>query len=394
MKSIGTVLLLSAAALATATAQPAGEMMSLSRIPSGVKSKHVSSYDRTGGNGDNVSNIADGAKVTLFDVKGAGVITRIWITIAPPPEQMSRNDILLRMYWDGASEPSVASPIGPFFGQGWNESYHFISAPLAAAPREGRAMVSYFAMPFAKGARIEIENQTGQAIGAFYFNIDYTEYTQLPADSGRFHASYRREVTDAPPEGENEWSVLGTQGKNPDAAKNYLVADIVGHGQFVGVNYYVQSPGPMWYGEGDEMAFIDGEAMPSIVGTGTEDYFNQSWSPNEVYMHPYFGSPRVNTGTGWLGRTHCYRFHIADPITFEKSLRFTIEHGHNNCLTLDLATVAYWYQTEAKRVPPIPDKAGRAPLPEIDVRDIHLWRDAWRKQHGAGAKLWGNERAP
>ncbi len=394
MKTAASVLLLSLLGLAPVVAQSSSEWLALSRIPSGVKSKHVSSYDRTGGNGDNVSNIADGATVTIFDVPGAGIITRIWITIAPPPEELSRNDVLLRMYWDGHAEPSVASPIGPFFGQGWNESYPFISAPLAAAPRDGRAMVCYFAMPFTNGARIEIENQSGKTISAFYYNIDYTEMNELPADTGRFHASFRREITPAPPEGENEWGVLGAQGKNPDGAKNYVVADLQGRGQFVGVNYYVQSPNPMWYGEGDEMVFIDGETKPSIVGTGTEDYFNMSWSPKEVYMHPYFGAARVNDGTGWLGRTHCYRFHIADPIHFEKSLKFTIEHGHNNCLTLDLATVAYWYQSEAHAVPPIPDRAGRALMPLIDVRDILLWRDAWRKQHGNDPTLWGNEGTP
>ncbi|HEX3008095.1 MAG TPA: DUF2961 domain-containing protein, partial [Bacteroidales bacterium] len=138
-------------------------------------------------------------------------------------------------------------------------------------------------------------------------------------------------------------------------------------------------------------AFIDGEKLPSIVGTGTEDYFNSSWCPKELYAHPYFGYARVNNETGWLGRTHCYRFHITDPIVFDKSLRFTIEHGHNNCLTLDLATVAYWYQSEASALAPIPDKEARKLLPLIGPYDIHKWRDAWRIDHGKGSKLWGNE---
>lgn len=395
MKTRLVLLLAGLLGAIAARAQPAGgELLALSRIPTGEKSRQVSSHDVTGGNSDNRWNIADGATVTLLDVPGAGVITRIWITIAPPPEELSRNDIIIRMYWDGAKEPSVAAPIGPFFGQGWNESYPFVSAPLAAAPRGGRAMVSYFAMPFARGARIEVENQTGKMINALYFNIDYTELAALPADSGRFHAAFHREITEAPTEGENEWSQLGPQGKNPDGARNFVVADIQGRGRFVGVNYYVQSPGPMWYGEGDEMVFIDGETKPSIIGTGTEDYFNMSWSPKELYQHPYFGSPRVNNDFGWLGRTHCYRFHIADPINFDRSLKFTIEHGHNNCLTLDLATVAYWYQTEARPVPAVPDKAGRALMPMVDVTDIHRWRDAWRRQQGGGAKLWGTERKP
>jgi len=208
---------------------------------------------------------------------------------------------------------------------------------------------------------------------------------------GRFHAWFNREVTDANSDGENEWGVLGPQGENKTGEKNYLIADIKGKGQFVGVNYYVQSPTPMWYGEGDEMVFIDGEALPSIVGTGTEDYFNSSWCPKEIYGHPYFGWARVNDETGWLGRTHAYRFHIADPFYFDKSMRFTIEHGHNNCLTLDLATVAYWYQSEAASLTPIPDKEGRKLLPLIGPSEIHKWRDAWRTDKGKGSKLWGNE---
>ncbi len=107
----------------------------------------------------------------------------------------------------------------------------------------------------------------------------------------------------------------------------------------------------MWYGEGDEMVFIDGDERPTLNGTGTEDYFNTSWSPKELFAHPAFGYARVNNGTGWLGRTHVYRFHLTDPVHFEKSCRFTIEHGHNNNLTLDLASVAYWYQDTAAPLP-------------------------------------------
>lgn len=144
------------------------------------------------------------------------------------------------------------------------------------------------------------------------------------------------------------------------------------------------------------MIFIDGSKTPTLSGTGTEDYFNTSWSPKEHFQHPYFGYPRVNTTdrsweTGWIGRTHVYRFHITDPIYFDKSLRFTIEHGHNNVLVLDLRSVAYWYQSAATGVPAIPAKAERATLPQINPVDIHRWRDAWRKSKQNNTKLWGNE---
>ena len=392
MKLFFTFLVMIAYIPSSYTQDLPGDLFSLAKIKSDVKSRHVSSYDTTGGNADSWK-VKKGEKVNILDLQGAGVITRIWITIAPTHEKLSRNDIVIRMYWDGNSFPSVESPVGPFFGQGWDESYHFISAPLAAAPRDGNALVSYFAMPFAKGARIEIENQANIDIDALYFNIDYSEMKKLPPDLGRFHAWYNYKVTDANPDGENEWGVLGEQGKNKDGKNNYLIADIKGKGQFVGLNYYVNSPSPMWYGEGDEMVFIDGEKLPSINGTGTEDFFNSSWSPKEIYMHPYFGYARVNEGeSGWLGRTHCYRFFIDDPVYFDKSCRFTIEHGHNNCLTLELSTVAYWYQSEAVKVPEIVGVNDRKPKPVINVVDMHLWRDAWRKSKGNSPNLWGNEK--
>jgi len=371
-----------------------GTLMDLARVKDGVRSLRVSSFDRTGGNNDRFEGIPDGETRTLFEVEGAGMINDIWITIAPPPPTLSRNDSILRMYWDGEDEPSVESPIGPFFGQGWDESYNYASLPLAAGPVEGRGLVSYFVMPFADGARIEVENDSGRPVDAFYYYVDYVEMDDLPEEMGRFHARYDHELTEALPEGENEWSVLGPQGKNTDGAGNYVVAEMEGKGHFVGVNYFVHSPSPMWYGEGDDMIFIDGEEWPpSLHGTGTEDYFNTSWCPDTIFTHPYYGYARVNDDIGWLGRTHVYRFHIADPIYFDESFRFTIEHGHNNNLTLALATVAYWYQTEPHMLfPALPNREERAPMPMIGPVEIHLWRDAWRRSMGSGAQLWGNER--
>jgi hypothetical protein len=379
---------------AAATAQVPGPTLDLARLQSGVKSRRVSSYDRTGGNNDRLEGLAPGSRRDLFDVKGAGVINHIWITIAPPPPQLSRHDIILRMYWDGETSPSVEAPIGDFFGQGWDESYPYSVLPLAAGPREGRAMVSYFPMPFATGARIEVENDSEKKIDAFYYYVDYVELRSLPPDLGRFHAFYNHALTEASPEGENEWSVLGPQGKNTSAERNYLIADIEGKGHYVGVNYYVDCPSPMWYGEGDDMFFVDGERWPSSLhGTGTEDYFNTSWSPKVLFQHPYFGYARVNEWPGWLGRTHVYRFHVADPVYFDRSLRFSIEHGHDNNLTLDLSSVAYWYQAEPhKPFVQLPSREARKPKPRIGEVDMHLWRDAWRRAKGSGGALWGNEK--
>lgn len=372
---------------------PANEMLSLTKMQKNVKTRRVSSYDKTGGNGDCLGGIKDGEKRTIMEVKGAGIINHIWITIAPEAAKLSRNDIILKMYWDGNDYPSVEAPIGPFFGNGWNETYDVVTTPLSVSPGWGKSYVCYFAMPFAKGAKIEIENQTGEVIQSFYYNIDYTEMPALPENTGRFHAWYNHQITEALPDGENEWGLLGETGKNLKGENNYVFADIKGKGQFVGVNYYVNCPTTMWYGEGDEMFFIDGEALPSMNGTGTEDFFNTSWCPKELFSHPYFGYPRVNNETGWLGHTHIYRYFIADPIYFEQSGRFTIEHGHNNNLTLDLASVAYWYQDKAERLPQPLTKEQRVHKPLIGASEIHRWRDAWRTENGKGTQLWGNEKA-
>ncbi|PST82543.1 hypothetical protein C7T94_07680 [Pedobacter yulinensis] len=365
------------------------DLSALAQIQQGMRSRRVSSHDRSGGNDDFIK-IPDQQRKTIFEVKGAGMINHIWITMAPEPNNLSRNDVIIRMYWDGNDEPSVVSPIGPFFGQGWEESYDYTALPLSASPVQGRGMVSYFSMPFSRGARIEIENQAGKDINAFYYFVDYVEMDKMPANTGRFHAWYNRKLTEAPQTGENEWSTLGKPGANTTGKDNYLIADIKGKGHFVGVNYYVHSPTPMWYGEGDDMFYIDGAEKPTLLGTGTEDYFNTAWCPKTVYTHPYFGYPRVNNDAGWLGRTHLYRFHITDPVYFEKALKFSIEHGHNNVLTLDLASVAYWYQSQAAGVPAIPDKAGRKPMPFVDFIDMHKWRHEWRKNKGNDATLWNN----
>jgi hypothetical protein len=369
---------------------PNNDLSALSQIQQGFTSNRVSSYDRSGG-GDDFIKIADGENKIIFDVPGSGIINHIWITMAPSPEILNRNDIIIRMYWDGKEYPSVASPIGPFFGQGWNESYLFNSLPLSASPDQGKGLISYFVMPFSNGAKIEIENQSGRNIDCFYYYIDYVAVDKLPPSTGRFHSWYNKQLTGASKEeGENEWAIFGKPGNNLTGEKNYVIANIKGKGHFVGVNYYVHSPTPMWYGEGDDMIFIDGSKEPTLNGTGTEDYFNTAFCPKSVFSNAYYGYPRVNNDIGWLGRTHLYRFHITDPLYFNTGFKFTIEHGHNNVLTLDLASVAYWYQSEASPIPPIPDKQSRKLNPFITIGDIHKWRNEWRKSKGNDPALWGN----
>jgi len=364
-----------------------------------ARTKRISSYDRSGGNGDCI-RIDKGETAVVAEMRGSGIVKHIWITVACD-DPLFRRNLVIRFYWDGCEHPSVETPLGDFFGQGWGMKYNFTSLPLAAAPREGNALVCYFPMPFGNGARVTVENQGTHDVGAFYYYLDYEEHESIPDDMGRFHAWYHQETTRpdcAMGDVENEWETFGPFDSNTTDANNYLFCECEGEGHFVGVNYYVNSPTPMWYGEGDDMFLVDGEPWPgSAHGTGTEDYFNQSWCPDEHYCHPYFGTARapgrVNDAGrfGWIGCTHVYRFHIEDPIRFKKSLRASIEHGHADSLTLDLASVAYWYQKmPGRKFPPLPSAEERRPKPEIGAVDIHRWRGAWRNAQGGG-KLWGNE---
>lgn len=225
----------------------------------------------------------------------------------------------------------------------------------------------------------------------------------LPEDMGRFHAQYRQELTEvmegsaqsASDEIDGLAHNLRNEENTAEDRNNYVFADVEGTGHFVGVNYYIHSPTPVWYGEGDDMFRIDGEGWPlSLHGTGTEDYFNTAaWVPKTKYEHPFFGLARVNDDINWLGRTHTYRFHITDPVYFDESLRFSIEHGHNNNLTLDLRSVAYWYQKEPhKAFPELPSAEARQPRAPIGPQQIQRWRQEWRRQHGGDPHLWGNER--
>ena len=355
--------------------------------------KRASSFDRTGGNDDRIG-VPPGKTATLCEIKGAGVIRHIWFTIGCKDPMLRRNAVL-RMYWDEEKKPSVESPLGDFFGQGWGESYNYIALPLCASPVAGRGLNCYLPMPFGRGAKITVENQSDKPIDALYYYVDYEQHKSMPATAGRFHAQWRRELTEAAPGGENEWGTLGeAEIKNTDGKGNYIFADIKGRGHFVGINYYVDNPGPMWYGEGDDLWLVDGDKWPgSLHGTGTEDFFNSCWCPKELYQHPYFGYARVNNNLGWLGRTHCYRFFLEDPIHFRKSLLASIEHGHGNCLVLDLCTVAYWYQREPHApFPLLPPRDKRQNMPAVDTVEIHRWRDAWRKSLGNDKKLWGNEK--
>ena len=368
-----------------------GSLSGLARIRP-YRSRRLSSWDRSGGNRDAIQ-IAPGAVATLGAISGAGCVRHIWMTMASiPREPHELCKTVLRMFWDGESSPSVAVPIGDFFGIGFGLRRNFISLPLQMSPQRGRGFNCWFPMPFANGARFEVENQ-GERERILYFYIDYEEHDAIDADLGRFHAWWNRQnptvgtaraqgytrqdyaYSDARPVGAG----LGLGGPwnepNLDGDKNYVLLDVRGRGHNVGCNLSIdvfERQVNDWYGEGDDMIFVDGEPWPPrLHGTGTEDYFNMAFCPSEEYCAPYHGLTVYsgNEAWPWGGKNSMYRFHIEDPIRFEQSIRVTIESGHNNALANDYSSTAYWYQIgrgePLPALPPVAARIPRADAPEL-----------------------------
>lgn len=315
--------------------------------------KRISSYDRTGGN-DDYRPLGAEETLTLLDEAGPGEISHVWITIASD-ERFHLKKMVLRMYWDGESSPSVEAPLGDFFGLGLGEYLLYQSVPLSVGG--DKALNSFFPMPFQKHARITLTNEGGKRAEAVYWNIDMRAYkATLPADTLYFHAQYRQ----ATPNKAFPESKINLDGK-----ENYIWMEAMGRGHFAGVTMSVVENKDGWWGEGDDMFFVDGEKLPSINGTGSEDYFLGAWDfGGKPFAYGLFGAPIVGAELQG-GRWSVYRFHLDSPIPFTKSIRATIEHGHANDRGDNFYSVAYWYQSEPHGTFPV--------LPAAEMRVPHVF---------------------
>ena len=321
----------------------------------------ASSTDPTGANAD-MRRVAPGETYTVLDVDGPGTIAHIWFTIADnEPYNLKR--IVLRMYWDGETNPSVEAPIGDFFGLGLGE-YHTWQSEMLSVGND-KSLNCFFPMPFAHHARITVTNEGKEPILALYYNIDYRTYSHpLPPGTLYFHAEYRQAQ---PNHGwTDDWTTnqtsLVNDKTNLDGKGNYVWMEAKGHGQYVGVTMSVLQNQDMWWGEGDDMFFIDGSKTPQIVGTGSEDYFLGAWDfGGHPFSYQLYGAPVV--GRELAGsRSSVYRFHLAQPIPFQKSFKATIEHGSANHRSDNFYSVAYWYQANPHEpLPPLPPVEQRLP---------------------------------
>src|SRR5687767_15170380 len=287
-------------------------------------------------------HIKAGQTFTLAEINGSGAIQHIWMT----PTGNWRLSIL-RIYWDDEKEPSVEVPVGDFFGVGWGNYAHLNS--LAVTVNPGSAFNCYWPMPFRRKCRITMENINSEDM-RLYYQVDYT-LTDVPNDAAYFHAQYRR--------------------ANPTKGSIFTMVDgIQGKGHYVGtyMAWGVRNNG--WWGEGEIKFYMDGDTdFPTINGTGTEDYFCGSYDFDtrkkneagvEIVDYTYFstayaGLHEVIRGDGHyqvMQRFGMYRWHIVDPVRFEKSLRITIQDlgwktgGRYLQQQSDISSVVFWYQTE------------------------------------------------
>jgi hypothetical protein len=313
--------------------------------------------------------IGPGETYMVADIPGAGTILRIWMTTMQPLPGLPHNFnhyLVLRFYWDGEEQPSVEVPLGAFFGVPWGKYTHYVAEPLSCTSGGYNCR---FPMPFSQGFRIEVANQADGPCPAFFFQVQYSELEDQPS-SLRFHAQWRRE--------------------NPTRYRvPYRVLEVEGSGHFAGMHLWMQKVGwwldparmlqraretgspisalfPEALGmgmlEGWESMYVDGEETPSIPGTGNEDYFNSGFYFSKgPYSAPHWGCTVRSYATS---RCAAYRFHVADPIPFRRSIVVDMDHGYTNQVQTDYSSVAYWYQTEPHvPIPPLPPVARRLPTP-------------------------------
>ncbi len=320
-----------------------GQAPSLERLPAACnfEAHRITSADPKGGNED-WRFLEPGGTLVLADISGPGCIVHIRDNItSKEPHHLQYHT--LRMYWDGETEPSVEAPVGDFFGIGFGFTEKLNSALVCIDQRPGRltdpaamgaARNCYFPMPFGKSARITLTNE-GKQRSQHWFEVNYRSYQSAPTNQLCFHAQYRQ----------------GT----PPPASPYLILDAKGRGHLVGCVLSVKNNDGGWWGEGDEILYIDGKH--AMQGTGSEDYFCESYGLR-AGCFPYFGVPLLEEPF-----TSAYRWHVPDPVPFRESLRFLIEQGngappfqsHNFYYS-----VAYWYQTEPHATfPTLPTPAER-----------------------------------
>ena len=339
----------------------------------GGTSARASSWDQSGRNTDCIM-VEPGAKVVLADLEGPGIITHWYFTMIHP-NPLDYRDAVVRIYWDDHPSPSVEVPLGDLFAVPFGraqplDSYFASVNPGHDSLGMNHAANLYFPMPFRRRALIEIENQgeapLGGLFGHFWYHIDYERGVELDDSAGYFHARWNRSNPTDPVAHD------GRFGANLTGDQNYSMLETEGRGHIVGLHLQVDNIQGGWFGEGDDMIFIDGERWPpSLHGTGTEEIFGGGAGPDKVYASLYTGFHLVENAGGvvYAGKNAMYRWYVHDPIRFRDSVRMTIEHGHGNDYRNDYSSLVYWYQDTPVTGAALPARADRLPRMTDAERD-------------------------
>jgi hypothetical protein len=345
------------------------------------RSKRVSSWDQRGKNRDYIT-IEPGEERVLADIRAPGRINRLYCVVFDPTMLIYRK-MVLRAFWDDETEPSVEVPLGDFFCVSHCMPRTVDSLLVTVNPGNGGkwcpvsfGLASYFPMPFSKRARITLEysreRERENCPLMFWYHIDYEETPESLEVPGRFHAQWRREKLTHTQEKEKKNRFLW-DGANLSGDDNYMMLEARGMGQVVGLHLQVDNIVGGWWGEGDDMIFIDGEKWPpSLHGTGTEEIFAGGPCPSSEFSGAYTGFHLIEN-ENFSGKNGMYRWYVGDPIKFSSSIRMSIEHGHANNFENDYSSVAYWYQTEPHgpfpRFPAVEDR-----LPRVDESLFEIQR--------------------
>jgi hypothetical protein len=300
--------------------------------------------------------IKPGETATLAEIHGSGAIQSMWLS------GYTGRDFILRVYWEDQKHPSIEVPLPDFFALPWGATYkhdgkdsslRVNSLPVVVAPKSG--LNCFWEMPFRRQCRITLQNIHPEKAQVCYYQINYV-LTEVPDDCAYFHAQYRR--------------------VNPLPYKDVytIVEGITGRGHYVGTSMGWGINNNGWWGEGEIKFYLDGDDLfPTICGTGTEDYFGGSYNWDvggeyQIYSTPFLGMHQVVKPDGTYNAQHrhaMYRWHIMDPIRFQKDLRVTIQalgwrsEGRYYPGQHDICSVAYWYQTLPTAVfPNLPDRDG------------------------------------
>ena len=310
---LALITVLPLAAYAQLYTLPANEKTGWSSFENLNSVKGKGGSENKGAKGHAFDIVRPGEKKVLMNVSGAGILHRIWMTIDDRSPRMLRS-LRIDMYWDGASTPAVSAPLGDFFGIGLGRTTPFQNA-LFSNP-EGRSFNCNIPMPYRKSARVVLTNESSKQITLFY-DINFTTVASHPAGTLYFHANWNR----------NHTTILGEDFE--------ILPQIKGKGRFLGCNLGIIADSlyaTSWWGEGEVKMYVDDDKeLPTIVGTGTEDYIGTAWGQG-AFVHWFQGCPVADEkARQWT----FYRYHVPDPVYFHSGIKVIIQQmGGDNTMNV------------------------------------------------------------